>query len=219
MEGDKLLIEAHHTARAAELCEHILAYKARPLVVSVAGESGAGKSETGHEIARLLRERGVAAQVLQQDDYFVFPPKTNHEMRRKNVDQVGLYEVKLGLLDSNLRSFKRGEDPIYRPLVNYDDDRTSMGELSLAGVEILVVEGTYTTTLRFADLRIFIERNYEDTKAHRKARGRDAEDAFIDDVLLREHAIIREHKGLANFVISRDFDSILVQVATAQSGD
>ncbi len=209
MEGDKLLIETHHTARAAELCEHIAANPLRPLVVTVAGESGAGKSETGSEIARILSESGIRAEVLQQDDYFVFPPKTNHEMRRKNIDQVGLYEVKLGLMDANLRAFKQGHDPIYQPHVNYDADTISMTERSLHGVEVLIAEGTYTTTLQFADVRIFIERNYDDTREHRKARGRDAEDDFIDDVLRREHAIIREHKSRADFVIARDFGSIV----------
>ena len=216
MEGDKLLIDAHHTARASELCEHIAANATRPMVVTVAGESGAGKSETGSEIARLLCERGIRSEVLQQDDYFVYPPKTNHEMRRKNIDQVGLYEVKLDLLDSNLRSFKRGEDPIYHPLVDYDADSISWGERSLAGVEVLVAEGTYTTTLQFVDLRIFIDRTYEDSREHRKARARDSEADFIEDVLRREHKIIYDHKSLADFVIAKDFGSILGQVGGTQ---
>ncbi len=208
MEGDKLLIGPQHTARATELCEAITSKLIPRMVITVAGESGAGKSETASEIVRLLCEQGHRAEVVQQDDYFVFPPKTNHEMRRRNVEQVGLYEVKLGLLDSNLRSFKRGETSVYRPLVNYDADSITMGERDLTDVEILVAEGTYTTTLAFADLRIFIARDYEDTAAHRKARGRDADDAFVDEVLRREHEIIREHGQLADFVISRDFKSI-----------
>jgi uridine kinase len=208
MEGDKLLIGDHHTARAKELCVHIAEKLMPRMVVTVAGESGAGKSETASEIVRLLCDQGHKAEVVQQDDYFVFPPKTNHEMRRRNVEQVGLYEVKLGLLDSNLRSFKRGEDSIYRPLVNYDADSITMCERDLEDVEILVAEGTYTTGLAFADLRIFIARDYDDTAAHRKARGRDADDAFIDEVLLREHEIISGHRKLADYIISRDFESI-----------
>jgi len=208
MEGDKLRIEAHHTARALDLCTPILANPRRPLVVTVAGESGAGKSETASELARLLEQQGLKSAVLQQDDYFVFPPKTNHEMRRKNIDQVGLYEVKLDLLDSNLRSFRRGEDPIYQPWVNYEEDSISVRETSLAGVDVLIAEGTYTTTLRFADVRIFIARNYDDTKAHRVARGRDVADDFVDEVLRREHTIIAGHKRLADFVIRRDFGAI-----------
>ena len=208
MDGDKLLIEAHHTARAQELIPHILERAVDRMVITVAGESGAGKSETASEIARLLRAQGKSAEVLQQDDYFVFPPKTNHEMRRHNLAQVGMYEVKLGLLDSNLRSYKRGEQPLYCPHVDYDEDRIEMVERDLSGAEFLIAEGTYTTSLRFADFRVFIARNYEDTAAHRAARARDATDSFIDDVLIVEHQIIREHRTLADAVISRDFQTI-----------
>ena len=208
MNGDKLLISTQHMDRARELCEHILARLVPRMVITVAGESGAGKSETASELARCLQERGHAAHVLQQDDYFVFPPKTNHEMRRRNIEQVGLFEVKLGLLDSNLRSFKRGETPIYKPLVEYEADAISMVEEDLTGAQILIAEGTYTSTLRFVDLRIFIARSYLDTAAHRTARARDLDEDFVEDVLLREHAIIREHANLADFVIARDFNSI-----------
>jgi uridine kinase len=125
MIGDKLIIEEHHRQRAAEICDLLsgLIEPGRKLSLSVAGESGAGKSELAYEIYRQLNERGIRAEVLQQDDYFVFPPQTNHEMRRRNLDQVGPYEVKLDFLDSNLRSFKRGESPIYKPLVIYTEDQ------------------------------------------------------------------------------------------------
>ncbi len=91
MIGDKLIIEQYHTERAVEICD-VLADRLRARrkwAISVAGESGAGKSELAYEIYRLLNESGIRAGVLQQDDYFVFPPRTNHEMRRRNLEQVG----------------------------------------------------------------------------------------------------------------------------------
>ena len=90
MIGDKLLIEPHHTARALDICK-LLGNRIEQgkLTLTVAGESGSGKSELGNEIARELEGRGHPAGVLAQDDYFVFPPKTNHEMRRRNLEQVG----------------------------------------------------------------------------------------------------------------------------------
>ncbi|MCJ7700982.1 MAG: hypothetical protein MUO62_05325 [Anaerolineales bacterium] len=51
----------------------------------------------------------------------MFPPKTNHEMRRNNLEQGSPYEVKLDHLSSSLRSFKRGESPIYKPRVIFDE--------------------------------------------------------------------------------------------------
>ena len=210
MIGDKLVIEKHHTDRAAEICD-LLAERLQPgvkLTLTVAGESGAGKTELAHEIYRLLNERGTKAGVLQQDDYFVFPPQTNHEMRRRNLEQVGPYEVKLDFLDANLRSFKRGESPIYKPLVIFDEDRITTEEMEVGDLAVLIAEGTYTSLLRFADLHIFIDRDYHQTLEARKRRARDKFEPFVVDVLEREHRIISQHKTLADIVIPASFDRI-----------
>jgi uridine kinase len=213
MIGDKLIIEPHHTDRAADICE-LLAGFIRPgerFTLTVAGESGAGKSELAYEVYRQLNERGVKAEVLQQDDYFVFPPRTNHEMRRRNLEQVGPYEVKLDFLDANLRSFKRGESPIYKPLVIYDEDRITAEEMDVGDVKVLIAEGTYTSLLRFADLRVFIARDYRQTLEARKRRARDRWEPFIQDVLEREHQIISRHRALANVVVPAEFERILLR--------
>jgi uridine kinase len=213
MIGDKLIIEKHHTERAADICE-LLADRIRPgerFTLSVAGESGAGKSELAYEIHRLLNERGIGADVLQQDDYFVFPPRTNHEMRRRNLEQVGLYEVKLDFLDSNLRSFRQGESSIYKPLVLYEEDLITREEMPVADLTVLIAEGTYTSLLEFVDLRVFIDRNYRQTLEARKRRARDKWEPFIQDVLEREHQIISQHRALAEIVVPNDFGSIEVQ--------
>jgi len=209
--GDKLIIEKHHTDRAAEICALLADRIQDKFVITVAGESGAGKSELASEIARLLTERGLKAGILQQDDYFVFPPKTNHEMRRRNLAQVGPYEVKLDFLDSNLRSFKRGENPIYKPLVIYKEDRITSEELDTGELKVLIAEGTYTSLLRFADFRVFIDRDYHQTLEARKRRARDKFEPFMVDVLEREHQIISQHKALANAVIPADFGSVQPQ--------
>ena len=209
MIGDKLIIEQHHTERAAEIVD-LVAERVQTesrFAASVAGESGAGKSELAYEIYRLLNERGINAGVLQQDDYFVFPPQTNHEMRRRNLEQVGPYEVKLDLLDSNLRSFKRGESPIYKPLVIFDEDRITTEEMEVGDLTVLIVDGTYTSLLRFVDLRIFIDRDYHQTLEARKRRARDKFEPFVEEVLEREHLIISQHKAIADLVVQSDFRS------------
>lgn len=208
MIGDKLVIEQHHTDRAKEICDLVDSRLTDKYVMTVAGESGSGKSELALEIARELTDRGHSADILQQDDYFVFPPKTNHEMRRVNVKQVGPYEVKLDFLDSNLRSFKRNESPIYKPLVIYDEDRATTEEKATDDLQVLIAEGTYTSLLAFADYRVFIDRDYHQTKATREKRARDALEPFIQDVLEREHRIISEHKSRADAVITSDFGRV-----------
>jgi uridine kinase len=211
MIGDKLIIEQHHTDRAAEILVLVADRPLDKFVITVAGESGAGKSELASEIARLLTEEGFKTGILQQDDYFVFPPKTNHEMRRRNLEQVGPYEVKLDFLNSNLRSFKRGESPIYKPLVIFDEDRITSEEMDTGDLQVLVAEGTYTSLLQFVDIRVFIDRDYHQTLEARKRRARDKWEPFVQDVLEREHQIISQHKALADVVIPADFGSIQLQ--------
>ncbi len=208
MRGDKLVIEEHHTARAEDIYQVLAERQLDRFVFTVAGESGSGKSELASEIARLLTDHGVPTGVLQQDDYFVFPPKTNHEMRRKNLMQVGPYEVKLDFLDSNLRSFKRGESPIYKPLVDYEADLITTEEMAVDGFRAIVAEGTYTSLLSFVDLRVFIDRDYRDTEKHRKRRARDTFEPFIEDVLKIEHGIISQHKQRADILVATDFGNI-----------
>ncbi len=174
MKGDKLLIEPHHTARAEECCDLLEERLDGRYSISIAGESGSGKTELSFELARLLTDRGSKAGILGQDDYFVFPPKTNHEMRRTNIEQVGPYEVKLDFLDSNLRSFKRNESPIFKPLVIYDEDRITHEEMDVSDLKILIAEGTYTSLLEFIDFRMFIDRDYHQTLEDRKRRARDS---------------------------------------------
>lgn len=211
MRGDKLVIEPHHTARAEDIVAQLADKQLEHFTFTVAGESGSGKSELASEIARLLTEGGTPTGVLQQDDYFVFPPKTNHEMRRQNLMQVGPYEVKLDFLDSNLRSFKRGESPIYKPLVDYEADLITTEEMAVDGFTAIVAEGTYTSLLSFVDLRIFIDRDFRDTEKHRKRRDRDTFEPFIEDVLKIEHGIITQHKQRADIIVATEFDKIVIQ--------
>jgi uridine kinase len=208
MIGDKLIIEQHHTDCAGELCIRLLPQIKQGFTVSIAGESGAGKSEMASELARLLNEQTIATDVIQQDDYFVFPPKTNHEMRRRNIEQVGTYEVKLDFLDANLRNFKRNETPILKPLVLFDDNQIITEEIDTGNLIVLIAEGTYTSLLKFVDFRVFIDRDFHHTLEARKRRARDKFDPFITDVLEREHKIIVKHRSLADAVISTNFDLI-----------
>jgi uridine kinase len=211
MIGDKLIIKPQHTDRAADLCDLLVDRHLERFTISVAGESGAGKTELAFEVARLLGERDIQADILQQDDYFVFPPKTNHEMRRRNIEQVGSCEVKLDFLDSNLRSFKRCEGPIFKPLVIFDEDRITTETMDTSELKVLIAEGTYTSLLNFIDFRVFIDRDYHQTLEDRKRRARDKFEPFIMDVLEREHRIISQHKSFADVIISSDFNKVILR--------
>jgi uridine kinase len=180
----------------------------------VAGESGSGKSETGQALADELGKIGIKAVVLGQDDYFVLPPISNDAKRRENPSWLGPHlEVRLDVLEKNLRDAIAGAEQIQKPLVDYHADSIEEETIDLRDVKVIIAEGTYTSLLKHVDTRIFIARNRIDTLEHRKKRNRGDEvgDPFIEDVLKIEHKIIAGHRQLADFVITKDYDVIKVE--------
>jgi uridine kinase len=212
MEGDKIFIKPGHALIAEKIVEVIEPdiRNTNKYVISVGGESGSGKSEIAHELRRVLIERRIPAGILQMDDYFIFPSKTCHEMRTRNVEQVGMYEAKLDFMECNLRSFKRGDEDIYKPLSIYQENRLTTEVKQVGNLWVLVAEGTYTTRLKFVDCHVFLDRDYHDTKTDREKRARDILDELMIDILEREHRIVREHKKLAHIIVNKNLTDIQV---------
>lgn len=205
MIGDRLVITEYHRAAAARVMDAVrqrLDSGDRPIAVTVAGESGSGKSETAHCLASLLEEEGREAVVLSQDDYFRLPPKTNHARRLEDIEWVGPGEVRLDLLDAHVAALKtRPGEPLEKPLVHFEDDHVGSEVLRPRDVDVVIAEGTYTSLLEHADLRAFIDRNYRQTKKARLKRGRDPDVDFLEKVLEIEHQEISRHKARADVVI------------------
>ncbi len=219
MRGDKILVEEHHIHAAKRIVELLLAQIAASedkYTITVAGESGSGKSETARAIAEALEEKGINSVIFQQDDYYVYPPKTNDKRRREDITRVGTQEVRLDVIDQNLKDFLEGRTDIEKPLVIYAEDRIDKETLHVGNAKVAIAEGTYTTALDNVDTHVFIARNYLDTRAHREKRGRDkAElDEFTENVLKIEHEIVSAHKARAHIIITKDYE---VTEATEES--
>jgi uridine kinase len=218
VKGDRLIIETWHIKAArqtGELLLPLLTGDTGRFIITIAGESGSGKSEVAAALADVFSEQDISSVILQQDDYFVYPPGTNEEMRRKNIAHVGLSEVRLDLLDRNLEDILEGRSEITTPLVIFEEDRITGETTSLEGVRVVIVEGTYTTTLKNVHRRVFIDRTYIDTREKRKLRAREIQDAFLEQVLEIEHDIISSHRSRADIIITRDYDA---QVNDAKEG-
>ena len=209
MQGDIILVGEEHRRAAGIIIDHLIddiRAMDRRYTITVAGESGSGKSETGQALKEALEERGVHAVVLQQDDYYVLPPKFNDAARRANFAWVGTSEVRIDLLDSHLRAAQEGADSITKPLVIYEENRIDEETISYEGADVVIAEGVYTSLCEHVDCRVFIARNRLETMEHRRKRGREEYDPFIEDVLVEEHAIISQHRQRANVIITRDYD-------------
>jgi uridine kinase len=215
VKGDVILVEDHHRSAAGRIVPRLLPEireRGRRTAVTVAGESGSGKSETAQAIAEALAEQGVTAVILQQDDYFVHPPRLNDLTRRANLCWVGPSEVRLDLLDGHLGAAVAGEAGVTKPLIVYHDDHIHEEYLEFGGAGVVIAEGTYTSLLENADRRVFIARNRLDTLEHRRKRAREDFDPFIEEVLEIEHSIIAAHRERADVVITKDYDVEFVTI-------
>ncbi|HZJ48034.1 MAG TPA: zeta toxin family protein [Acidimicrobiia bacterium] len=214
MQGDIILVGEEHRRAADIIVDRLIdEIRASPrrFTMTVAGESGSGKSETGQALAESLGKRGVKAVVLQQDDYYVLPPQFNDAARRANFAWVGTTEVRLDLLDAHLQAAQAGDPTIVKPLVIYSENRIDEEEISYEGVQVVIAEGVYTSQCDNVDRRVFIDRNRLETIEHRMKRGREEFDPFIEKVLKQEHEIISRHRSRADVIITRDYDVEFVQ--------
>lgn len=217
MKGDVIVLEEHHKRAARVIVSRIveeIENKVARYTITVAGESGSGKSETGKAIADELEQHGIKSALLGQDDYFVLPPKANDAKRRRDSEWLGPHiEVRLDVLEQNLKDAIDGKNEIAKPLVDYQNDCVEEERIRLDGVKVVIAEGTYVSLLKHVDTRIFIARNRLDTLEHRRKRNRGNEvgDPFIEQILITEHKIIAGHKQLADFVITKEYDVVVVE--------
>ncbi len=213
MQGDIIVMSEQHLEVAHKIVE-ILQPRLTALdgkyTITVAGESGSGKSTTAAALFKVFQQKGMTCVLFQQDDYYVYPPITNDRVRRQNPEWRGLCEVNLALLDQHLQEFLEGCPQIQKPLIVYADDRIDHELIDVEQANILIVEGTFISLLKHANARIFIDRTYLDTRIDRRKRSRYlAElDDFTEGILAHEHEIVSGHKALADVIITTHYEVI-----------
>ncbi|MCP3903828.1 MAG: hypothetical protein GY715_09355 [Planctomycetes bacterium] len=205
MIGDTLVITDYHRAaveQVAPLVMKKLETAEGPVAVTVAGESGSGKSEIAACLSERLAETGRRSVILCQDDYFRLPPRSNHERRKTDLEWVGPGEVRLDLLAAHVAALKDTPDaPLSKPLVDFAANAIGAEEIDASGCDVVIAEGTYTTLLAGIDVRVFIDRTYHQTRKNRAKRNRDPDPEFLERVLAIEHEVISAHRDRADVVI------------------
>ncbi len=205
MVGERLVIVDAQRRMAAEILPMVLALLepcGETVTVCIAGESGSGKSGLAVCLSETLIQRDLEVVILAQDDYFRLPPRTNHDSRRTDISQVGPKEVRLDLLDEHIhRLVQNTGQPLLKPLVCFEENQIEQEMLPAGKLDVIIVEGTYTSLLLNVDLRIFIDRSYRTTRTARRLRSRDVSESFTERVLQKEHQLISEHRKLADIIV------------------
>ncbi len=174
-------------------------------VIAVAGESGSGKSVTAIDLATVMNAAGIRSAIIHQDNYFVRPPRTNHEHRLTDLGSVGPQEVQMDLIREHIRAFRAGA-VVPAPVVNYPENRFDTQTLDFTNIDVLVVEGTYAILLDASDIGVFLQATWKDTEGRRKARNRDIMDPFVDQVLDIEHRLIAPQGDVADILLDKDYE-------------
>ncbi|MEI6950554.1 glycoside hydrolase 100 family protein [Paraflavisolibacter sp. H34] len=177
------------------------------LAVSIAGESGCGKTTLGTTLHELLLEKGHKVLLLHQDEYFRLPPRQNHEARLQDFDHIGPSEVRLDLLDEHIRLVKEGAvQKLISPVMNWATDTEESRELEAGDVGVILVDGTYTSLLKAVDYRVFLSATYKETRQNRIRRNRETVTAFIEQVLEKESRLIQPGALQADVVVDAGWE-------------
>lgn len=215
MIGDTIPRDKAYLATAEALFSSIItSVRVTPkCVIAIAGESGSGKTVAAVYLQDLFSQAGLKAHILHLDDYFWYPPKTNHAKRLENISHVGVSEVNIALMSQHAQAFKSGETEIEKPLVHYYENTIYSEKLFLKDVDILILEGTYSFFTAPIDVRVFMAKNYRDSLEQRlkRNRGDEATDPFNDQVLEIEHQLIAPQRAQATIVVESDYSVNLLQ--------
>ena len=206
MLGDVLLITEKHTIAGADILDIILKNYRPKLMVAISGESGSGKTELAHVIAKGLRKHGIIAKPLHIDNYYRIHPLERTEWRKTNgIDNVvGPGEYDWDTITRNLREFKDGAIST-GPCVDLVTEQIDQLTTDYKTIDMLIIDGLYAIKVPEVDLRVFIELTYHETKKAQVVRGKEPQNEYRMQVLEKEHMEVQQLKPTADVLVGMDY--------------
>ena len=203
---DVLLITDKHKKAAEQIVEEINTMEGQKIVIAIGGESGSGKSELGHEVARLLKAQNTPAKVMHIDNYYKTSPQERNPWRKAHgVKNIGYTEYNWDFINRNLEEFCEDAAVAVMPCVDLLTDQEDFITTSFHGLRYMVVEGLYAVKIE-ADLRVLIDLTYHETKKAQLVRGKETMDEWRLQVLEQEHQVVQSLRPLADLIVTSEFD-------------
>lgn len=203
---DILLIGDHHRKAAEDILKVIDEKRTPKFIVAISGESGSGKSELTHVVAKELFKKGIVAKPIHIDNFYKTLPLERTEWRREQgvENVVGHGEYDWHAINSVVRSFREGTT-CDMPCVDLVTQRVDRLITDFSEIEVLVIDGLYAIKTPGVDLAVMIDLTYHETKKAQSSRGKENTDEFRFRVLEAEHQAVQALRPLAHLFISKEY--------------
>lgn len=210
MTEDVLLIQEHHQKAAAVIIDEIIGRLLPKFIVAVSGESGSGKSELSHLIAKGLCGKGIIAKVIHTDNFYRTLPHERRQWREeKGVEQVvGPDEYDWNKLNRVVSDFRSGSKSAM-PCVDLITQQVDMLTTEFSEIDLLVLDGLYAINTPLVNLSVFIDLTYHETKKAQIVRGKEITDEFRYRVLEAEHKAVQKLRSKADLFVSKDYHVVI----------
>jgi uridine kinase len=208
MIGDVLLITEGHQKAALAIVSHLDQLQGEKVVLAIGGESGSGKSEIAHEVARNLKLQKNPAKILHIDNYYLTSPAERTSWRKKHgLENIGYTEYNWEAINCNIGEFHQDQDQVSMPCVDLLTDQEDTLITSFKGIKYLIIEGLYAIQAE-ADLKVLIDLTYHETKQAQMKRGKEPTNEFRWQVLEREHEVVQSLRSEADLLVTKSFTVI-----------
>ncbi len=203
---DVLLITDKHRKAADFIVKGILQNKKDKFIVAISGESGSGKSELTHVIAKNLRKHGIFAKPIHIDNFYRILPLERTQWRQENGIEkvVGMGEIDWDGVRQTVNDFKNSRENTM-PCVDLVTEQVDKLTTNFEGIDMLIMDGLYAINCEEADLRVFIELTYHETKKAQSSRGKEPQNEYRMRVLEKEHQEVQSLKPKADLLIGMDY--------------
>ncbi len=207
---DVLLIAQKHRDAADIITNEILKQKKDKLTVAISGESGSGKSELTHVIAKNLRKHGIFAKPIHIDNFYNTLPLERARWRETNgvENVVGLGEYQWDKIYRVIDDFKNNRKSSM-PCVDLVTEQIDELTTDFNGIDMLIIDGLYAINTDGVDIKVFIELTYHETKKAQSDRGKEPNNPLRWRVLEQEHKTVQSIKDKATIKIDKDYKVIL----------
>jgi uridine kinase len=210
MLGDVLLITEKHENAAKAILPYILKQKVPKMLIAISGESGSGKTELAHVLAKLLRKEGIVAKPIHIDNYYRIHPLLRTEWRKQNgiAESVGYTEYDWDTINKNLDDF-RNDRVSTMPCIDLVTEQVDQLTTDFKGVDMLIVDGLYAIKTEGIAVRIFIELTYHETKKAQVVRGKEPQNEYRMQVLESEHQVVQSLRSSADIFIDKEYQVVI----------